>query len=250
MEDGSILRNCFVGTRILSGDKTTNQSICLSFDPATLSCICCAKEHHILVGSKPVCVCVSDQNMAANLSGDGNCVAVLRLEIGSLDELCDLVQEVFGENRFPPGSVICLGSVSHLHRVGLTIYAQDWIRIVAVISKKIDGVQICPLVPILHHGVPGSLATDLIQLATWLSTVYKGTTLGLIETWIKLAQQLTLHTATVPSEPVYHSVALPDSLKQSAQLTTHRFLSTSSHCANSPRFDAKATNEAPLYPAD
>ena len=72
-------------------------------------------------------MCVSDQNMAANLSGDGNCVAVLRLETGSLDELCDLVQEVFGENRFPPGSVICLGSASHLHRVGLTIYAQDWI---------------------------------------------------------------------------------------------------------------------------
>ena len=110
-----------MGTRVLRGDKIANQSICLSFDPATLSCICCAKEHQIILGTKPVCVCVADQNFAPNLSGGEDCVSVIQLESGSLDELWELVQEVFGENRFPPGSVLCLGSASHLHRVGLTI---------------------------------------------------------------------------------------------------------------------------------
>ena len=242
-QDGKTLQSCFMGTRVLRGDKIANQSICLSFDPATLSCICCAKEHQIILGTRPVCVCVADQNFAPNLSGGEDCVSVIRLESGSLDELCELVQEIFGENRFPPGSVLCLGSASHLHRVGLTIYTQDWIRTVAIIAKKIEGVQICPLIPILYHCVPGSLATDIVQLATWLSTAYKGTTLGLIESWIKLAQLITTHTVTEASGPVYHSVALPDSLKQTAQLTPHRFLSTSSRRVISEGFDAKAINE-------
>ena len=85
--------------------------------------------------------------------------------------------------------------------------------------------------------------SDLIQLAIWYSNVYKGTTLGLTDTWVKLAQQLTVQTVTGATEPTYISVALPDSIKSSAQLTAHRFVSTSSHRVKSKGFDAKITNE-------
>ena len=52
-----------------------------------------------------------------------------------------------------------------MHRVGLTIYTMDWIRCVAILNKKIEGIQVCPLVPVLSHDIPGSLAADLIKLA-------------------------------------------------------------------------------------
>ena len=127
--------------------------------------------------------------------------------------------------------------------VGPTIYAQDWICTVVELTKKIDGIQVCSLIPLLQHTIPGSLASDLIQLAIWYSNVYKGTTLGLTDTWVKLAQQLTVQTVTGATEPTYISVALPDSIKSSAQLTAHRFVSTSSRRVKSKGFDAKTTNE-------
>ena len=242
-QEGETKNTCFLGSRVTKGARTANQSISLSFDPSTLTCICCPKEHTIFQGSNPVCVCVGDQNFAANLSGGEKCVSIIRVESSSLEELAELFQEIFGANKFPPGSVVCMGSASHLHRVGLTIYAADWIRCVATLDKTIDGIQVCPLVPILSHDIPGSLATDLIKLAIWYSDVYKGTTLGLIRTWVKLAQQLTTHTSTGSSDTEYHSVALPDSIHPNASLTAHRFLSTSSRRVTTSGFDGKATNE-------
>ena len=67
--------------------------------------------------------------------------------------------------------------------------------------------------------------------------------MGLIDTWVKLAQQLTVQTVTDISKPTYTSVALPDSTKSSAQLVAHRFVSTRSRCVNSTGFDAKTTNK-------
>ena len=71
------------------------------------------------------------------------------MESASLSELRDLTIEIFENVKLPPGLVVCVGSVSHLHRVGLTIYAQDWIRCVDTLSKGISGVRICPLIPII-----------------------------------------------------------------------------------------------------
>ena len=126
-----------------------NQSISLSFDPAIMTCITCKKEHSVVAGTKPVCVCVSDQNFVSNISSGSNCVSVVRMESASLSELGDLMIEIFENVKLPPGLVVCVGSVSQLHRVSLTIYAQDWIRCVDTLSKGISGVQICPLIPII-----------------------------------------------------------------------------------------------------
>ena len=241
--DGVAINLCFTGSRVTKGGQICNQSISLSFDPSNLTCISCEKEHSIITSLGPVCVCVSDQNFAPNLSRVEKCISVIRLESGGLSELTELVQEIFGSNKFLPGSVICVWSASHLHSVGPTIYAQDCIRTVSEMTKKIDGIQVCPLIPILQQTILGSLASDLVKIAIWHSNVYKGTMLGLIDTWVKLAQQLTVQTVTDISEPTYTSVALPDSTKSSAQLVAHRFVSTSSCRVNSMGFDAKTTNE-------
>ena len=120
--EGDAINLCFTGSRVTRGGQICNQSVSLSFDPTNLTCICCEKEHPVLFGVEPVCVCVSDQNFAANISRGDKCIGVIRLESSGLVELTELVQEIFGSNKFPPGSVICVGSVSHLHMVGPTIY--------------------------------------------------------------------------------------------------------------------------------
>ena len=56
-------------------------------------------------------------------------------------------------------------------------------------------------------------------------------------------QQLTVITGTGISDPVYSSVALPDSIKPGAHLTAHRFLSSSSRHVSTSGLEGKATNE-------
>ena len=101
----------------------------------------------------------------SNLSGGKNCISVVRLESRNLLELADLVIEIFDSSKFPPGSVICVGSVSHLHNIGVTLYAQDWQRCVDSLKKQIVGVQVCPLIPVIRSDFPGSVAADLVDLA-------------------------------------------------------------------------------------
>ena len=99
------------------------------------------------------------------------CIGVVRVESASLEELVDLTFEIFGNQKFPAGSVFCLGSASHLHREGLTTYTQDWGRCVSRLARTLAGVQVCPLIPILTENCPGSLANDLVALASWYAKI-------------------------------------------------------------------------------
>ena len=171
------------------------------------------------------------------------CIGVVRVESASLEELVDLTFEIFGNQKFPAGSVFCLGSASHLHREGLTTYTQDWGRCVSRLARTLAGVQVCPLIPILTENCPGSLANDLVALASWYAKIYEGQTLGLMDTWVKLATILSEHTTISNGVKTYHSVALPDSLAPGATLKNHRFISTGSRRVKSEGFDAKTTGE-------
>ena len=166
-----------------------------------MTCLTCPKEHAVLARDSPSCVCVSNQNFAPNLSGHGQpgCVGVARMESASLTELADFVLELFEKSRFPPGSVLCIGSASYLHRVGLTIYTMDWCKILNDLSSEIKGIQICPLVPVLNNSIPSSLAGDLIALAYWLIRRYEGSTLGLLHAWSHLAGRVAELTHVGPS---------------------------------------------------
>ena len=237
-----LLEMCFVGSRVLRGTEVTNQNISLSFDPSIMTCITCPKEHSVFRGGKAVCVCVADQNFVSNLAGANNCVSVVRMEGGGLVELTDLVVELFESQKFPPGSVICIGSASHLHKVGLTVYTMDWNRCIDILTRRITGIQICPLVPIIKDDIPGSLATDLISLVSWLAKQYEGSTLGLVSVWALLAGTISTITTEELQSPTYHAVALPTTLAVGSPLTTHRFRSTSSRRVTSKGCDAKATD--------
>ena len=241
--DSGLESMCFIGSRVLKGNTVANQNLCMTFDPAIMSCLTCRIEHNFLMGSKPVCVCVSDQNFVPNLSGGNNCISIVRLESASLSELTEICLEIFERSTFPPGSVICLRSASHLHRSGLTLYAQDWNRCTDTLSKRIAGIQICPLIPVIRADIPGSLASDLVELASWYTEQYEGSTLGLLATWSALASALTVMTCEDLQSPVFRTVALPVNLSPGAPLAPHRFRNTSSRRVTSPGCCAKTTNE-------
>ena len=118
-------------------------------------------------------------------------MSVARLEGGGLVELTDFVIVLFENQKFPAGSVICLGSASLLHKVGLTVYTMDWNRCLDILTKRIGGIQICPLIPVIKDYIPGSLATNLIALVFWLTKQYEGSTLGLLSVWSLLAGIVT-----------------------------------------------------------
>ena len=56
-----------------------------------------------------------------------------------MEELADMVCEMFEGVVVPPGSLILLGSASHLYTVGATIYALDWTKVVADLGKRMGG---------------------------------------------------------------------------------------------------------------
>jgi hypothetical protein len=102
--DTEILKT-FRGTRMNSNNITVNQNVSFSFDPSTLACMSCAKPHNILskgeLDGTPVLV-FSDQNFVPTLSGGNSCVAVARLENGSLEEIADLAVEILERHPIPP----------------------------------------------------------------------------------------------------------------------------------------------------
>ncbi len=99
--DGSV-EDCFKGARIEKNGVLVNQYVSCSFDPATLVCITCSKEHGILEGGEgPECFVLSDQNFVATLPGSDTkkCLKIVRLENSNLVELATLFMEIFeGKN--------------------------------------------------------------------------------------------------------------------------------------------------------
>jgi hypothetical protein len=116
-------------THMNSNNITVNQNVSHSFDPSTLSCMSCAKPHNILskgeLDGTPVLV-FSDQNFFPTLSGGNSSVAVARLENGSLEEIADLAAEILERHPIPSGTILILGSVTHLQNVGTTLFATGW----------------------------------------------------------------------------------------------------------------------------
>ena len=189
--DSKVIASSFLGTRMNKGLKQVNECIASSFDPSNLSCIMCSEEHNILQTDKPAVICVSDQTFVPCLSKDqGNCISVVRLEDAGLTDLTDLVFEIFDKVRLPEGTVLLLGSGSHLLRVGASAYAYDWLDCVARIETRWREVNVCPLVPVWTFDCPGSLARDLGQLAIWFSQMYLNSTCGLHGAWSELIGQM------------------------------------------------------------
>jgi hypothetical protein len=187
------IKECFKGPRIEKNGVTVNQFLSCSFDPATLLCITCGREHKILEGEGgPDCFAVTDQNFIGTLPGNDQkkCLHIMRMENASLTELANIFLEVMEGKNLKPGTCILVGSLSHLSRVGVEAYTAEWRACVHMLTSKWAGISVCPLFPIHASALPGNLFGELLILHTWFKSVYAGTTRGLTSCWDKYTAAL------------------------------------------------------------
>jgi hypothetical protein len=93
---------------------------------------------------------------------------IVRVENANLDELLDIATELFEQTCVPDGSVFAFGSVSHLSRIGTSLYACGWTKLVAAASTRWRSLRICPLFPLIADDCPGSVAWKLTELCVWV----------------------------------------------------------------------------------
>jgi len=115
--------------------------------------------------------------------GGGNCIPVARLEDAKISDLIGLLGEILEGKKAMSGSVVLIGSGSHLIRVGACAYAFDWCEAVAACKNKWPDLSICPLVPIFGSDLPGHVARDVTQLSVWLHEVYSCLPNGMLKCW-------------------------------------------------------------------
>ena len=104
-----------------------------------------------------------------------DCVGIIRVEDGTLSEIHSLFRDIFrGHIRpagtLPPGSVIMIGSVSHLAQTGLQQYTEDLTRTLSILGSEVGpGVTTTPYVPVTLGGLLAEdLIRDLMDFDSWL----------------------------------------------------------------------------------
>jgi len=211
----------FRGARVKRGGDTVNQSVTMTLDPSNLTCITCDIEHPVIQSpNKPVVVVLSDQNFVPIWPGctKESCVSIIRLLNPSLQELFDLLQEIFERNMLPDGSMVLASSVSYLHRVGTSYYAREWTQVVSKMGRRLPNVRVCPLPPLIRSTCSGGVARELIELGGWLASVYRTSPQGLLEGWNSLASITIERSAgqTTLNAVESYTLSLPDSLELGA----------------------------------
>jgi len=224
------LQDCFMGSRIKDREKTVNQNVSMSVDPRMRRCIVCEDNHDVMTGDKrSKGFLLTDQHSYEKMCGDGTCLTVIRIEDGGLLELTGLLEEIVGSARMESGTIIGLGSLSYLAKVGTTCYSLEWIDCVEKIRKRFPSAQLVPLAPIPLGEMSGSLAVELVQLAFWYSKIYEGSVDRLQSTWTALVRLLTVKydSGVVKDPTTSRIVALPSSLRVGSAMVPQRF--TESH---------------------
>ena len=162
------------------------RNIMSSFDLDTLKCITCPlkpghtvlfKESHAHLNMYhyPSTFVVCDQSFPASIptGGEGECVKIIRIEDGCLEELASVLLDTIKPFSVPAGTVVLIHSLSHLAWVGAAAYAEDFVRVRQRISAVYrSGISVIHGIPILRSGSNNSLlASDLKVVLTWYNTV-------------------------------------------------------------------------------
>jgi hypothetical protein len=153
------------------------QNVSFSFNPTSLTCNNCVNNPgHAIAGSNGSSVFIlADQCFPAALpaAGPGECIPIIRIENGTVNELARLLVDVFAGVEIRVGSLILLASVSHLAAAGTAAYAESTVRAVKyLLSSFADKVTVRPGVPILLGGAgDSSLVRSLVEVAAWADSL-------------------------------------------------------------------------------
>ncbi len=169
-------------------DTTGCRNISSSFENEGLTCLACTGTHDFLeqiASGEPIVIFATDQNFPPLLpTVDGRCVAIVRVEDGRLFEIEKTFKEILAEfvaphGRLPVGSVVLIGSLSHLGTFGLESYANDLVKTISSLLAVVgQGVNVVPSVPVPLGGIDDPVTIRaLFDLDSWLKAD-TGLTLG------------------------------------------------------------------------
>jgi hypothetical protein len=149
----------------------------ISFNPVTWECASCPNRHPVLGkdeaggDGRPV-IFLTDQNFLAVLpTATGKCLAIIRLEHGTLKELTDLILNRKGKcssgNYF-----FVLGSLTHLQCEGLQGYSSAGVRYGTKISGTFSGTTVVLFIPPPMGGCANpQLVRSIMDGCSWLCNI-------------------------------------------------------------------------------
>ena len=145
---------------------------------------------------------------------------VVRAEDGMLGDLEGVFRDVFRDQikpngTLPQGSVILVGSLSHMTLLGITTYVEDLVKLSnSLISLTGPGVSICPLVNIPLSGVSDSPSiAAMANMDSWVVSNKMAPNISLPETRNKLWEVLCRSASSfVETGPKGEVLYLPMSL--------------------------------------
>jgi hypothetical protein len=175
--------------------KKRNVSATVSMPPIgkddPMGCLSCPAPHPItesLREGQPTVIILSDQTFPPVLppTGDGNCTVIIRVEDCELWELEEVFMDRFKafckpHGSFPSGSVILVGSMSHLAKNGLNFYAPILVETMTRLAGRVGpGVNVIPLLPVPVGGIGSeTLIQDMMDLDSWIVSTGAGQAAGL-----------------------------------------------------------------------
>jgi len=175
----------FMAQNFHCGSKGLNISFSLmrpdSAPVDEMTCLACPAGHSLAVqmreNSCPVAIVASDQNFPPIApTDDGKCLVIVRVEDGSLSEIESALTDRFKayvkpHGSLPAGSVVVIGSLSHLRARGVADYAEAFVGVSASLRNKLGAsIEILPAVPIPLHGIDSpALLRALLDFDSWLA---------------------------------------------------------------------------------
>ncbi len=145
-----------------------------SLDTSTGTCkTCLSGEHEAWMSADggPIVVVLSDQHFPANVPADGpgECLRIIRVENGTLNELADELVRKAPSKGLPAGSVILLLSASQLYYESVEYYAAEWSRCRDWIRADLGEVLVLPGLPLTGNGIYSETAVrGLLDFYAWI----------------------------------------------------------------------------------
>ena len=126
-------------------------------------------------GGGPVAIVATDQCFPACLpAAEGECLRIVRVEGGALREIVLALADSIGGKALVKGTVILLGSVSHMATVGTVQYALDWARSRQWIMDRFgaDNLVVLPVIPVPVGGIKGSsVVRSMLEVFGWFGSI-------------------------------------------------------------------------------
>ena len=87
-------------------------------------------------------------------TGEGDCLAIIRTESGTLDDLVSAFLNLVRDYEVPVGTVVVITSLTHLGRVGTAVYASDLVKALTRLREAYgDSIRVLHGFPVIAGGL-------------------------------------------------------------------------------------------------